>query len=218
MEKSIETIWKEGFLKNDELIAPKLNDLYNKKSQHIVDKFTRMFKINLVAIVAGSFFIVGMSYLVNIPYMGLSLFIILNVLVVINKRLMKGLGKIDKNVNSFQYLKTFDGWMKDQVSTNEKFSRFLYPLVFLSVIIGFWFGGFGGDVPGEVMVNKLAMNNPDMQLVFGLPLFGLLGVILVLILFAYFGGRIYKWDLNIVYGRVLKKLDEIIKDMEELKN
>ena len=101
MEKSIETIWKEGFLHSDALIAPKLNNLYSKKSQHIVDKFTRMFRINLVAIVVGSFFIVGMSYLVQIPYMGIGLFIILNTLVIINKKLMRGLGKIDKNVNSF---------------------------------------------------------------------------------------------------------------------
>jgi len=39
MEKSIETIWKEGFLESDALVAPKLNDLYNQKSIHIVDKF-----------------------------------------------------------------------------------------------------------------------------------------------------------------------------------
>ena len=50
MEKSIETIWKEGFLNQDALIAPKLNNLYNKKSTHIVDKFKRMFRINLIAI------------------------------------------------------------------------------------------------------------------------------------------------------------------------
>jgi len=218
MEKSIETIWKEGFLKSDVLVAPKLTDLYNKKSQHIVDKFTRMFKINLIIIVVGSFFVVGMSYLVQIPYMGIGMFVILNVLVVINKKLMKGLRKIDKNVNSFQYLKTFDSWMKEQISINEKFSRFLYPLVFLSLLIGFWFGGFGGDVPGEIMVNELTVRYPDMVLVFGLPLYGLLGGILVIVLLAYFGGRIYKWDLNIVYGRVLKKLDEIIADMEELRN
>jgi hypothetical protein len=37
-------------------------------------------------------------------------------------------------------------------------------------------------------------------------------------LLAYFGGTIYEWDLNIVYGRVLKKLNEIIADMEELRN
>lgn len=51
MEKSIETIWREGFLKSDALVAPKLNELYNQKSIHIVDKFKSMYRINLIAIV-----------------------------------------------------------------------------------------------------------------------------------------------------------------------
>lgn len=218
MEKSIETIWKNGFLKNDALIAPQLNDLYNKKSEHLVDKFTRMFKINLIVLIALSFFILVMSYLVKIPYMGIGFFFILNAVVLINKKLLKGLLKIDKSENSFQYLKTFDTWMKEQININEKLSRFIYPLAVLSVIIGFWFGSFGGDVPGERLVNKLTEHFPDMLLLFGIPLYGWLALILIIILLAYFGGRIYKFDLSIVYGRVLKKLDEIIEDMEELRN
>jgi hypothetical protein len=217
MEKSIETIWKEGFLKSDILVAPKLNDLYNKKSEHIVDKFTRMFRINLILIVVGSFLVLGMSYLVQIPYMGLGMFVILNILVVINKRLMKGLRKIDKSVNSFQYLKTFDSWMKEQVSINEGFARFLYPVFFLSILSGWWFGEFGGDVPGQTFVNELTLRYPEMLIIFGIPLYGLLGGILAVVLLAYFGGKIYKIDLNIVYGRELKKLNEIIEDMEELR-
>jgi hypothetical protein len=35
---------------------------------------------------------------------------------------------------------------------------------------------------------------------------------------AVFGGSIYKWDVDLVYGRVFKKLDEIIADMEELRS
>ena len=118
MERSIESIWKEGFLKSDVLVAPKVNDIYNKKSEHIVDKFTRMFKTNLVAIVLGSFVVVGISYAVNIPYMGIGMFIIVNALALINISLKKGLSKIDKNVNSFEYLKTFDNWLKAQTSVN----------------------------------------------------------------------------------------------------
>ena len=51
MEKSIESIWKQGFLDNNAMVAPKLNNLYNQKSIHIIDKFKRMFKINLNALV-----------------------------------------------------------------------------------------------------------------------------------------------------------------------
>jgi len=55
MEKSIESIWKEGFLKSDALVAPKVNNLYTQKSIHVIDKFKRMFRINLIAIVVFSF-------------------------------------------------------------------------------------------------------------------------------------------------------------------
>ncbi|MGL1889290.1 MAG: hypothetical protein OCD76_22440 [Reichenbachiella sp.] len=218
MEKSIESIWKEGFLKSDVLVAPKLNDLYNKKSQHIVDKFTRMFRTNLIMIVLGSFFVVGISFAVHIPYMGIGMFILLNILVIINIKLMKGLNEIDKNVNSYQYIKAFDSWMKKQFSLNKNFAHFLYPLVFISMLIGFWCGDLGGDVPGDQLVNDLTMRFPDMVLFLGLPLYGLLGFVLFLALVIYFAGTIYNWDFNIVYGRLAKKLTEIIADMEELKS
>jgi hypothetical protein len=49
MTKSIEVIWKEGFVNEAHLTAPKVNDLYNRKSQNIVDKLQSMFAINTQA-------------------------------------------------------------------------------------------------------------------------------------------------------------------------
>ena len=63
MERSIETIWKEGFLKSDALIAPKLNDLYNQKSIGIVDKFRRMYRMNIIGLIAFSIFLIPMSFM-----------------------------------------------------------------------------------------------------------------------------------------------------------
>ena len=68
MERSIENIWKEGFLKSDALVAPKINNLYNQKSIHIIDKFKRMFKINLIAIIVFSFVFLIISFFVSIKY------------------------------------------------------------------------------------------------------------------------------------------------------
>lgn len=213
MEKSIETIWKEGFLKSDALVAPKINDLYNQKSKHIIDKFRRMFNINLKAIVIGSIIILVASFYVGIPVMGVGLFLISNVIVVVNKKLLKGLEKIDKNVNSYQYLKAFDNWMKEQLSVNTKMSRYYYPLIFLSVILGFWFSNHFQDIFNEIIENP-----HEIFLVNGIPIFWMLSVILITCLLAFFGGRIYKWDVNLVYGRVFKKLREIVADMEELRS
>ena len=95
MEKSIENIWKEGFLKSDALIAPKLNDLYNQKSKHVIDKFKRMFKINLIAIVIFAFAILVVTTFNGLPVIGISWFLILIGLVVVNKKLTSSLEKID---------------------------------------------------------------------------------------------------------------------------
>ena len=216
MEKSIETIWKEGFLKSDALIAPKLNDLYNQKSKHIIDKFKRMFKMNLILIVLGSFIVLVVSFIVGLPYLGVPMFFILNVLVILNKKLLNTLTLIDKGTNSYDYLMAFDTWLKSQVNINKKFARFLYPFIFLSLVLGFWMKIAEGQRIGVHIVNKLLLTYPDLNLLFGIPTIGIIGVFIIVVILILLGGRIYEWDLKIVYGRVFKKLDEIIADIKEL--
>ena len=218
MENSIENIWKEGFLKNDALVAPKINNLYNQKSIHIIDKFKRMFKINLIAIVLFSFVFLIVSFFVGIPITGVIFFVTLTILVIINKKLLNDLDKIDMGLNSYQYLKTFNQWINKQVSINERMSRFLYPIIFLSMIFGFWFKNAEGMYLGERLVDEIIKGFPDIYLIFGIPLIGIVIALLILALLAFFGGRIYKWDLNIVYGRIFKKLEVLMKDVESLRS
>ena len=218
MEKSIENIWKEGFLKSDVLVAPIIEDLYNQKSIHIIDKFKRMFRINLIAIVAFSFAFLIISFIVGIPIMGAIFFVTLIVVVIINKKLLNGLNSINKGENSYQYLKEFTQWVKKQVAVNKRMSAFLYPILFMSFIIGFWFKDAEGIPLGERLVNEILIGFPDTYLILGIPLIGILIVVLILILLAFFGGRIYQWDLNIVYGRVFRKLEELMADIENLRS
>ena len=208
MEKSIEAIWKDGFLKSDALVAPKLNNLYNQKSKHIIDKFNRMFKINLKAIVIGSIIVLAVSFLIKIPAMGVLLFLIANAIVIVNRRLLKELPEIDVKTNSYEYIITFDNWLKKQLALNAKMARIYYPLIFLSVVLGLWFSNDIQNLLGSLNQNYL---------LFGIPIFWLLGVLIIAGILSYFGAVIYKWDVNLIYGKVFKKLDEIISDMEELR-
>ncbi|KGL59758.1 hypothetical protein [Polaribacter sp. Hel1_33_49] len=210
MEKSIESIWKEGFLQKNALVVPKLNNLYDKKSIHIIDKFKRMFKINLNALVVFSFVLLPVSFFVKIPVMGVLMFILFNVLVFVNKRLFKGLNKIDTNVSSYQYLKSFDVWMQEQITVNMKMSRYIYPYIFIAMVSGFWFSNDFNNSLNKILGDY----QPDM--IYGMPVYWILSMLLIIILIAIFGERIYKWDLNLVYGGVLKKLAELISDMEDL--
>jgi hypothetical protein len=217
MEKSIKTIWKEGFLKNDALLAPKLNNLYNQKSIHLVDKFKRMHRINWIAIIVFACVLIPVSILVEIPYMGIPMALLFFTVLFISRNFIRKLNKIDKTENSYQYLISFNSWVKELVQTNTKLSRYLYPYVFLSLIAGFWFGGFGGNMPGVEYVNDLLVEFPNTYLVFGIPLVGILIILFGVSLLAYFGGVIGKWDINLVYGGILKKLDVLISEMEDLK-
>jgi len=217
MEKSIESIWIDGFLKNDALVAPKLNNLYNQKSIDIVDKFRRMYKINIIGIIVFALIFLPVATITKIPYMGMPMFILFLTVAFYGSKFKKKLDNINKNQNSYQYLKAFDNWTKEMIEFNTKLSRYLYPYVFLSMVAGFWFGSFGGNIPGIDLVNKLLIDHPDMIMVFGVPLFGWIGVIIVVTLLSFFGGRIGKWDVNIGYGRILRRLETLLKDMEELR-
>lgn len=208
MEKSIETIWKDGFLKPDALVAPKLNNLYEQKSKHIIDKFKRMFKINLKAIVIGSIVVLIISFLVKIPVMGVLLFFIANTIVLVNRKLQKGLLDIDLNVSSYQYIKTFDEWLKHQLAINSKMARVYYPLIFLSVVLGYWF---------SPKVPNIFESPNQIYFYYGIPVFWVLGVLIISALLSLFGGVIYKWDVNMVYGNVFRKLNDMIADMNELR-
>mgnify|MGYP006193106251 CR=1 FL=1 len=71
MQKSIETIWKEGFLEDDKLVAPKLNNLYNQKSRHLVDKLRRTFRINLIALVIMAIAFLVIHYFLDAIWQGM---------------------------------------------------------------------------------------------------------------------------------------------------
>jgi hypothetical protein len=97
-------------------------------------------------------------------------------------------------------------------------SRFLYPIIFLSMILGFWFKDAEGMPMGERLVGEILVGFPDVYLIFGVPLIGIVIVAVILVLLFLVGGRIYKWDLNIVYGRIFKKLEELMTDIESLRS
>ncbi len=218
MEKSIERIWKEGFLRSDALIAPKINDLYHQKSKHVIDKFRRMFKINLIAIVIFAFAILVVTTYNGLPVIGISWFLILIGLVVVNKRLTGRLEEIDYHKSSYEYLRSFNKWLQEQLAINRKMARLYYPLFFLSIVIGFWFVDAEGVSLGERLVGEVLYGFPDTYLVNGIPLIGIALVLVIAGMLALFGGRIYLLDVKIIYGRQFKKIEELLNDLEELRS
>lgn len=216
MEKSIEKIWSEGFLAQDALLAPKVNNLYEQKSIHIIDKFTRMFKVNLISIVVFSFALLLITYIVDAFITGVIIFIMLSILVGINKKLLNGLKTIDNSMSSYNYLKSFNQWLKTQIETNKKIASVLYPVVFIAILLGVWFKDEKGELLGELLVSEIVYGFPDIYLVFGIPLIVIAIAVVIICLLVIFGGKIYEFDIKIIYGRIITKLNTLISDLEYL--
>lgn len=212
MEKSIESIWKKGFLETDALIAPKLNDLYNQKSKNTVDKLMRMGKKNLILIMVGASIILLISLASGVGYAGTIIFLLLSAVVYYGIKQNKKVKDINKALSSYQYLRTVDSWLKETILGYTKMYRFFYPAFLLTFTFGLWFSNYN-----EEMLKEINERSPDLNVIFGIPVIFVVALFLMAGLSSIFAGTIYKFDLKIVYGRVFNKMDELIADMEELR-
>ena len=212
MEKSIETIWNKGFLDSDALVVPKLNNLYNQKSKTITDKLKRMMKINIYAIVLFAFLNLGIYAMLGTPYTGAFIFLLLIGVCWVSIKQGRTMKNIDTSLSSYEYLKSFDSWLKTAISNNTKVMRFFYPLAFLAALMPIAHALKSGKVTNTAILNS------GFHLTYGIPTFAWFIAILIAILMFVFGGKIYKWDVNLVYKRIFIKLENMIAEMEELRD
>jgi hypothetical protein len=212
MSNSIEEIWKKGFISNEALVAPKLNDLYNQKSRNIVDKFARVYKWNLIGLVAFAVTVIVALTLFGTPYLGLFIAAMLMSLVIRGRKELASLMLLDKNVSSYQYLKSFDDWLKAMMRAYAKHYSVFYPALFLSIALQFRFSEFC-----QRAINGFVHKYPDTIMLFATPLYLLLVVAVIASLLLYFSGALFRLDFNSLYGRMLIKLEDLISDMEELR-
>jgi hypothetical protein len=212
MKNSIEVIWKEGFLNEKSLVAPKINDLYNQKSKDLVDKMKRMYRMNLIAIVSMSIVFPVMYYFLDVIWQGVASSILLLLTAWYSIREKGSIKTLDHGANSLDYLKSFDRLLKDAVSRGERVLRFTYPLYFLIAISTMWSAWNKGS-----LTSKMYKEYPDVIFIWSVPLFAWIIAGVATLLMLYFSDRIYRWDVGLIYGRVFRKLEETIAEMEELK-
>ena len=212
MKNSIEAIWKEGFLNEKSLVAPKINDLYNQKSKHLVDKMKRMFRFNLILLVIMAIVFPIMYYFLDVIWQGAAVSILILLSAWYGKRQMRSIETLDQGATSLDYLKSLDRWLKDILTKSEKIVRFSYPLYFLIAMSTLWSAWSKGEI-----TSKMYQKYPDVIFIGSVPLFALIIVGVTTILMSYFSDKIYRWDVRLMYGRVFGKLEETIAEMEELK-
>jgi len=202
MEKSIETIWKEGFLKNDALLAPKLNNLYNQKSKQLIEKIKRTSRVDNLSLLPIAFILlVVLSYL-GFILAGIYASFLLIFLFFLNKKLLKYLNEININTNNHKYLIAYKNAIGKIILFTTKLLGFGLPLAVIPI---YWL--FFKETRAY---QKLIAETPFF--------FIILFVIGIAILLSILGVLIYKLSTKIIYGNFITRLDEIIADIEELKN
>lgn len=212
MTKSIETIWKEGFLKEQTLSAPIVNDLYNRKSQNLVDRLQHMFALNIKALIIGSIIMLAVMSLIGAPFLGLYICCLLTPLVFIANRELKKSVNLDKGLSSYEYLKNFDSWLKSSIKVYSNYYKWFYPLLFAGMATQAVVSKAGGK-----LIALLLEWLPTEILFLGLPFYLVLTLLILTAVMARYAEAIYQWDLNLIYGRQFTKLNELIDDMEELR-
>jgi hypothetical protein len=213
MRKTIEATWREGFLNPDALVAPKVNDLYTRKSTHIVDRIQRMQRINEIAIVIGMPIMWAFLALSGVPYAGPIICAAWVGLIVV-RRQFPHITRFDApvSVDSYQYLKAFQRWLTNRLAWGRRVQGHLYAVTFLALAIG-----TGASAAGQLLIRTIVENSPDIRLVNGVPLVLIVVVVAMTIVVDLFGGAIFDFDVKTVYRRVFEKLDQMIAEMEELR-
>ncbi len=213
MKKTIEATWRDGFLAADALVAPKVNDLYTRKSTHIVDRIQRMQRINEIAILIGAPIGWALLSAAGIPYTGAIMWAAWTGLIVI-RRQFPHVTRFDApvSVDSYQYLKAFQQWLRGRLAWGRRVQGHLYAVTFLALAIG-----MAASAPGQSLIRAIVENFPGVWLVNGVPLI-LIGVVAALtIVVDRLGGVIFDFDVSTVYRKVFAKLDGMIAEMEELR-
>ena len=213
MRKTIEATWREGFLSSGALVAPKVNDLYTRKSMHIADRIQGMQRINEIAIVIGAPIAWALYAALGMPYGGAIMCTVWLGLVVV-RRQSPHITRFDApvSVDSYQYLKAFQRWLKNRLAWGRRVQRHVYAATFIGLAIG-----IAESAPGQLAIGGIVQGNPGIRLVYGVPVILIAGVVVIAIVVDLLGGVIFDFDVNTVYRRVFSKLDEMVAEMEELR-
>jgi hypothetical protein len=214
MKKTIEATWREGFLNPDALVAPKVNDLYTRKSTHIADRIQRMQRVNEIAIVIGAPIFWAIYAALGMPYGGAIVCAAWVGLIVV-RRQFSHIIKFDApvSVDSYQYLKAFQRWLKNRLAWGRRVQRHIYAVTFIAFAIA-----MGESEPGQQLIRFIVDSNPGISLVYGIPLILIAGVVVMAIVVDVFGGAIFDFDVSTVYRNVFRKVDEMVAEMEELRD
>ena len=70
---------------------------------------------------------------------------------------------------------------------------------------------------GHIVTEWIKEEFPNTILLSGVPLYGIIVVIIITVMISFFSKKMYLLDLKVVYGNLMEKLAELLSDMEKLR-
>ena len=171
-----------------------------------------MMTVNLYVIMVFAILNLGLYAALGAPYTGVFIFFLFMGVCWISIKQGRTMKNIDASLSSYDYLKSFSSWLEMAISNNIKVMRFFYPLVFLAALMPIVHALKAGEVTNAAILNS------GFHLIYGIPTFTWIIALAIAVLIYVFGGKIYKWDVNLAYRRIFRKLENMIAEMEELRN
>ena len=193
-------MWSNGFLKNEKLLAPKINDLYNQKSQLLIEKLKRTYSIDNKSMIPLAVVFFGISAFYGYLLLGTYLMCLTLAMFFLNRKKLKELESISIGANSYEYLLEYRQMINKMMAF---YTRLL---------------GFGLPVLGMIGYYLYFKDTPKFQGFLERDLGEqILVVIGIGMLLALIGVGGYRITTHFVYGRFLRKMNEFLKDMQELR-
>lgn len=202
MNTSIEHIWKEGIHLQPENAAPRIADLYAKRSQQVVAKLERRLRFEVKALLPFTLAIPLMNWAFgndlwsSVPAMAWCL-----VWYFIARKQTDKMLTVDATANCQQYLKSFRQKLRDGFKFYEKILWTGLPLFMFPLILYTYYNNQDKNL-GAILGNGWEASN--------------LWIFLFIPLFTVFGIWVTRMSFKLTYGRLMKRLDELIQDLETL--
>ena len=205
MDKSIESIWKNGFA-NEQLTIPKIEKLYNQKSISYTENMIAGFKKEIMVLIPLTALIILFNILIgneNAIIWGIISSIPCIIWFFLGKSQLKSLTKIDYQSNSYDYLVS----IRVKHNLIRKFNKNLaissVPIILFPMLLYTYFNQAGKTI-GEIFGVE-GLNFPTVTIFLILPILTFAAIIIA----------------QIQFKRVTSKktvgLDTLISEMEELR-
>ena len=205
MEKSMEKIWNEAFSKEEALIAPKINNLYNQKSKSVISKIKRAYEIDNKGLIPMAVIVaVGMT-LFSEAIIGFYGAFLIVCLYFFNKNLLKKFKTIDVTSDNLTYLKKYKNIINVIMKATKKLFVFAIPLAVLSIF------ALAFTIKEKSFLSKFISSDTSFLKIIAVGL-------LVAVVVSIIGRVVYTISTKILYAGLISKLDAVIIEMEDLKN